>query len=255
MNLEELKAKLDTLSPIKTRFVANVVDSLSNPPRPSIQEPGTWITCSADWIEYFGLAISIHHGTTTEPLGLTAFETVFRNACKAVQWRLEPQNSSTQRFIDLVVQADESPHRKLSLKSTSAKNISKTKAHISKLTEAAWIQDERTASNRKRRTLELFREYQQAVDSIIMLRAFRKNGEVPKCYQLLEIPTSIFDSIQHASDEAFQRDAPVIECCVGGQTVARVAIDRSDAKITVRSILLSACTVHAEWSQPTPLGI
>ena len=34
-----------------------------------------------------------------------------------------------------------------------------------------------------------------------------------------------------------------------GQPVARVAIDRSDAKITVRSILLSACIVHAEWTR------
>ena len=29
--------------------------------------------------------------------------------------------------------------------------------------------------------------------------------------------------------------------------VAVVAVDRSDAKITVRKILLSACIVHAEW--------
>ena len=47
--------------------------------------------------------------------------------------------------------------------------------------------------------------------------------------------------------EAFQRDAPLIECRVGGETIAVVAVDRSDAKITGRNILISACIVHAEW--------
>ena len=247
MTLKELKAKLDQLSPAKVRFVANVVDSLSHPPRASICERGTWITAVPDWIEYFGLVVSVHHGTTTEPLGLTAFETVFRNACKSVNWTLDPPGSSTRRFVDLVVRVGNGPERRLSLKSTAAKNLSETRAHISKLTEAAWIQDERTSKNRRKRTLELFREYQQAVDAIIMLRAFREKGEIPNRYQLLEIPTALFNSIQQAPVEDFQRDAPVIECLSGGQTVARVAIDRSDAKVTVRSILLSACIVHVEW--------
>lgn len=161
MTLTELKAKLDQLSPAKIRFVENVVDSLSNPPRASICERETWITDVPDWIEYFGLAVSVHHGTTTEPLGLTAFEAVFRNACESVNWTLDPPGSSTQRFVDLVVRGGHGPKRRLSLKSTAAMNLSKTRVHISKLTEAAWIQDERTSKNRRRRTLKLFQEYQQ----------------------------------------------------------------------------------------------
>ena len=31
----------------------------------------------------------------------------------------------------------------------------------------------------------------------------------------------------------------------------RVSLDRSDSKITVRQILLSACTVHVEWAVKT----
>ena len=63
--------------------------------------------------------------------------------------------------------------------------------------------------------LALFRDYRQAVDAIIMLRAFRKEG-VPNRYQLLEIPTVLFASIQ---------EAPLVECQVGGETVAVVAVD------------------------------
>ena len=57
------------------------------------------------------------------------------------------------------------------------------------------------------------------------------------------------DSIQQAPLRAFERDAPVIECTVGDRVAAVVAIDRSDAKITVRRVQLSACTVHAEWDR------
>ena len=246
MTLQELKAKLDEFSPTKIRFIANVVDSLANPPRASIQQQGTWITDSPDWIEYFGLALSVHHGVSEDPLRLTAFETVFRNACKAADWTLAPSGSAIQRFVDLEVTAGTDPTRRLSLKSTAAQKMSETSAQISKLTEASWVQDTRTPKDRRKEMQALFRKYRQAVDAIIMLRAFHKDG-VPTRYQLLEIPTEIFASIQEAPLEAFRRDAPLIECRVGGETVAVVAVDRSDAKITVRRILLSACIVHAEW--------
>ena len=217
MTLQELKAKLDGFSPAKIRFIANVVDSLANPPRADIRQRGTWITASPDWIEYFSLALSVHHGATSEPLGLTAFETVFRNACNSVHWTLAPPGVATQRFVDLEVTAGTDPTRRLSLKSTAAQKISETSAHISKLTEAAWIQDMRTSKDRRRRMRNLFRDYRQAVDSIIMLRAFREDG-VPTRYQLIEIPTTLFASIEKAPLEAFQRDAPSYRVSlVGGE--------------------------------------
>ena len=250
MTLDELKAKLDTFSPVKVEFVSKVVESLSNPPRSTIRTTGTWLTQSSDWIEYFGLALSVHHGATTEPLGLTSFETVFRNACRYMNWSVEPPGSATQRFVDLTVRVNDGSVRRLSLKSTAARKLSPSAVHISKLTEAAWIQDTRTPRDRRRETRELFRSYQQAVSSIIMLRAFRDKADgVPRLYQLVEIPVGIFDSIQQAPLKDFERDAPVITCRIGNEGVARVAIDRSDAKITVRGIQLSACTVHAEWQR------
>ena len=246
MTLAQIKAKLDEFSPAKIRFIANVVDSLANPPQANIRQEETWLTRSSDWIEYFGLALSVHHGSTTEPLGLTSFETVFRNACESVSWDTSPAVSATQRFVDLEVTPQSGSKRRLSLKSTAAKNLSEGAANISKLTEAAWIQDTRTSKARRTRLLKLFAEYQEAVDSIVMLRAFRKEG-LPNRYQLIEIPTTLFDSVQAAPMDAFQSDAPKIACEVDGQTVATIAIDRSDAKVTVRRIQLSSCTVHAEW--------
>ena len=250
MTLDELKATLDSFSPIKIEFVAKVMESLANPPSANIRSRGTWLTSEPDWIEYFGLALSVHHGTTTEPLGLTSFETVFRNACEQLRWSIDPPGSPTERFVDLVVRPQPGDCRRLSLKSSAAKNLSKTTLHISKLTEAAWIQDVRTARDRRDRTLELFKQYQSTVTQIVMLRAFREDiDKIPHKYQLVEVPVSIFDSIQQAPLGVFERDAPVIECAVGDCVAAVVAIDRSDAKITVKKVQLAACTVHAEWDK------
>lgn len=249
MTRDDLEAGLGGLSSVKVEFVARVVDSLSNPPHANIRAAGTWLTASDDRIEYFGLALSVHHGATTEPLGLTTFETTFRNACAYMKWPFDAPGPQTQRFVDMTVKTGDK-FRRLSLKSTAARSLSETSVHIFKLTEAAWIQDTRTPRDRTRKTLALFRSYQEAVTAIIMLRAFRrKTGEAPKRYQLVEIPTSLFDSIQQTPLRDFERDAPVIVCRVGDETVANVAIDRSDAKVTVRSVQLSACTVHAEWTQ------
>ena len=250
VTLEELKAKLDTFSAAKIEFVAQVVDSLASSPDADIRSPGTWLTASGDWIEYFGLALSVHHAATTVPLGLGSFEAAFRNACEHVRWPVEVSESATQRFLDIVVHPAGQPTRRLSLKSTAARRLSRSTIHISKLTEAAWIQDARTARDRRQRTLDLFKDYQTQVSHIIMLRAFRDGVDVvPSLYQLVEIPTSIFDSIQEASVSDFSSDAPAVTCRLGGREVAVVALDRSDAKITVRRIQMSACTVHAEWRQ------
>ena len=251
-DLEALKAQIDTLSPVAARFVSRIVDSLSSPPRATLSAQSTWINENEDWIEYFSLALSIHHGTTTEPLGLIGFEIVFRNACDSVGWKYEKPGSATHRFVDLVIGRPGESARKLSLKSTAAQRLSRTTAHISKLTEAAWIQDMRSARERRDRTRDLIRDYMAAVDSIIMLRAFRKPNHVPERYQLLEVPTAIFGSIHEAPLDAFVADGPAIDCSFQGHEVAaRVSLDRSDAKITVKQIAIAACIVHAEWELAT----
>ncbi len=250
VTLAELKEKLESLSPTAVLFVSRIVDSLSEPPQATVNQQGTWLP--AEWIEYFGLALSVHHGTTSEPLAQKSFEAVFRNACESSGWNVGDYFSETERFVDIEIKNSHLPVQKLSLKSTAAQRLSRTSVHISKLTEAAWIQDMRTARERRNRTLALFREYQAAVDSIMMLRAFRKGQSIPSMYQLVEIPTAIFSSLQKVSIAAFNSDGPVVDCPYQEHTVAaRVSLDRSDSKITVRQILLSACTVHVEWTVKT----
>ena len=246
---EALKRRIDELSAMGVRFVARMVDSLADPPQALPAPEETWITEAPGWIEYFGLLISAHHGVTVEALGLSSFESAFRGTCEAVDWTVDPPGSATQRFVDLTVEAADEHVRRLSLKSTAAQRLAKTTAHISKLTEAAWIQDVRSARTRQERTLKLFKEYCEAVDAIVMLRTFRVDRTtMPHRYQLIEIPTAIFESLADAPQSAFEADGPTIDCAYDGNpAAARVSLDRSDAKITVKQIQLSVCDIHAEW--------
>ena len=160
LTLNDLKARLNSFSPAQIEFVATVVDSLSNPLIADKREVGNWLTGTSAWIEYFGLALSVHHSAAAEPSGLTAFESVFRNACQHVEWTVDPPGSRTRRFVDPTAQTDVGPERRLSLKSTAAKDLKEDSAHISKLTEAAWVQDASTGTARRNEMGELFRQYQ-----------------------------------------------------------------------------------------------
>ena len=73
------------------------------------------------------------------------------------------------------------------------------------LTEAASIQDVRSARARRRHTLKLFREYRAAVDAIVMLRAFREPDTIPNRYQLIEIPSGLFKSLENAPESKIGR--------------------------------------------------
>jgi hypothetical protein len=85
--------------------------------------------------------------------------------------------------------------RRISLKASSAQALSLRTVHISKLTETAWIQDVRRRSDRRDRIVQLFREYRHATSAIVMLRGFRARAGYDVFYELLEIPTAIFDPI------------------------------------------------------------
>ena len=60
-----LKASIEALSPMGVRFATRILDLLSSPPQAEASD--TWLANAPDWIEYFGITISVHHGTTAEP--------------------------------------------------------------------------------------------------------------------------------------------------------------------------------------------
>lgn len=173
------------------------------------------------------------------PLFQESFDSAFMAACRQAGHEVRSAPSGL-RFWDVSING-----RKISLKSTKAKNIRMNVLHISKLTEAAWIQDCRTSTMRRNRTLELFREYCSEVDAIIQLRYFAGL----RMYELVEIPVeSVFGQVMALNKAQFAADGPTINI-PPNKNVPDFALklDRSDAKITIANINKAICLVHGSW--------
>jgi len=179
-----------------------------------------------------------HHCFMGSPLFQESFDSAFTAACSHAGHQVE-QAPEGQRFWDVMVDG-----RKISLKSSKAKSLRDETLHISKLTEAAWIQDCRTATKRRKHTHHLFREYCNEVDAIVQLRYFRSR----RLYELVEIPVAIFSQVLEVSRTHFSADGPTINIPIGKDPPDfTLKLDRSDAKITIANINKTLCLVHGTW--------
>lgn len=173
------------------------------------------------------------------PLFQESFDAAFIAACRQSGHEVNPAPSGL-RFWDVLVD-----NRKISLKSTKAKNLRMNALHISKLTEAAWIQDCRTATMRMNRTVELFQEYCAEVDAIIQLRYFENS----QLYELVEIPVDpLFQQVMNIDKSEFAADGPAINVPADKHPPDfTLKLDRSDSKITIANINKAVCVVHGSW--------
>ena len=179
-----------------------------------------------------------HHCFMGSPLFQESFDSAFIFACSHAGHKVQKAPEG-QRFWDVMVDG-----RKISLKSSKAKNLSKSTLHISKLTEAAWIQDCRTAKKRQMHTRRLFKEYCHEVDAIIQLRYF----QALHCYELVEVPVTLFSQVHDVPVKYFNADGPTINIPIGkAPPDFTLKLDRSDAKITIAKINKQLCLVHGIW--------
>jgi hypothetical protein len=91
-----------------------------------------------------------HHCFMGSPLFQESFDSAFIAACSYAGHQIELAPVG-QRFWDVRIDG-----RRISLKSSKAKSLRSETLHISKLTEAAWIQDCRTAAKRCEETHPCF---------------------------------------------------------------------------------------------------
>lgn len=172
------------------------------------------------------------------PLYLGTFDQSLIEALRAADYAIEPAPDG-ERFWDVRING-----RQVSLKSTKAKKLNPNKLTISKLTEAAWIQDCRSARQRRDHTRALFEEYFAAVGRILQLRYFADRDD----YELVEVPIGRLRPILDAPVASFEADGPSVGIPVGQEpSDMTVKLDRSDAKITLSNIRREVCVVHAVW--------
>jgi hypothetical protein len=74
-------------------------------------------------------------------------------------------------------------------------------------------------------------------------------------YELIEIPTSLFASVDQLTvAQAQLATIPLPPGTSAKDADLRIRVDRSDAKITIAGIKLSATEVHARWQVPRLLS-
>lgn len=239
-----LHTKVDSLGLQEVVVVSKFVDALLAPVQAKLLV-GSWLT-TKEWAEAFLARLRAHHALSREPLSTTQFEAAFENACEAAGWAVESSTSATQRFFDTKITLPSGSPKRLSLKASSAKGMSRSSVHISKLTEAAWIQDVRKQADRRDKIVELFQEYRRATDGIIMLRGFE--SAVGVFYELIEIPTTLFKSIDGLDIATAQLATIPVPPTSTSNPDLKIRIDRSDSKISLTGIQVSVCAVHGQWN-------
>lgn len=191
----------------------------------------------------FRATLLIHHYFLKSPLATNSFEAAFIRAARAAGHTIN-QAPDGFRFWDVEIDG-----RKVSLKSTAAAGLKENSLHISKLCEAAWIQDMRGAAQREDATKRLFADYASKVASIIQFRLFKGRA----LYEMVEIPVALLKQVAAVPRAEFAPDGPSIGIPVGKDPPDfTLKLDRSDAKITLANINKSVCSVLGTWQLDDP---
>lgn len=224
------------LNASQKKRVLDFVNALKRPCHEWINEESTYV--DGRFAEEFRSRVLTQHAFQHTPLFQDTFDSAFYAAISATGKKVEMAPPG-ERFWDLKI---DDFH--ISLKSTKEKSLSLNKLKISKLTEAAWIQDCRTAAKREKETKYLFETYIKTVGTIFQLRYFAKK----RYYELVEIPVELFSPILDVPREYFNSDGPTINIPAGDDNpILKLKIDRSDAKITINGILKDHCVLHGTW--------
>ncbi|MCS7011457.1 MAG: hypothetical protein RMJ52_06325 [Gemmataceae bacterium] len=223
------------------RRLKELLKALRSPCKYTSPNNSSWLI-NHQFEEEFRSILLIHHYFIGSPLFQDSFESAFIAACQHRGFSLK-RAPDGQRFWDVEVDT-KNEKKKISLKSSKAKSLKSDVLYISKLTEAAWIQDCRTAKKRQERTQELFSSYCAEVETIVQLRYFSSQQQ----YELVEVPVALFKAILKVPTKHFSADGPTINIPIGKDPPDfTLKLDRSDAKITVTNINKKLCTVHGTW--------
>ena len=183
-------------------------DLLSAMRGPCVEELGPTSSISQRFADEFRTTLLIHHYFLNAPLATSSFEAAFVRAAEAAGHTVTPAPDGN-RFWDVDVDG-----RRISLKSTAPKVLSLDRLHISKLCEAAWIQDVRSAAAREQETKQLFASYTGTVDSIIQLRLFKRKA----MYELVEVPVAMLKQVASVPRAHFSADGPTIGIPIGADS-------------------------------------
>lgn len=234
----ELISVVNQLGEPQVHQLLAIAQAMALPVEESINPDSSVVTLA--FAGEFRARLQAHHGTHTTPMDRLSFENAFLAASRAAGRATQEAPSRTTRFFDATVDREHT-----ALKFEGAKSMKADRLHISKLSEAAWIQDMRSARKRRDMTMGLLDDFLAAVRRMFVLR-FYQFDPAPH-YELVEIPVDYFALVRQLPLSEFASDAPRLKIADDTGPIMEFHLDRSDSKITVGKIEKSRCTVHGEW--------
>lgn len=235
-NLEDAVRSLDVASVAQ---LVQIATALAVPIEGSV-DPSAGLLVT-EFQQEFEARLKVHHATHSKQLDRISFEDAFSAASRAAGRTVRGGAAATAPFIDEVIDGEG-----VALKTTAARDVRASKAHISKLCEASWIQDVRGAQQRAAATKDQFQRFLSQAHRIYQLRVL-PHPSLWK-YQLIEVPTHLFHPILRLDRAAFAPDGPRIPVVDADGPCLTLVLDRSDAKITIANIPISRCVVHGAWN-------
>ncbi|BFU47651.1 hypothetical protein [Krasilnikovia sp. MM14-A1004] len=205
-----------------------------------------WVNPASDvatepFAEEFEARLKLHHATHSKQLDRVGLEDAIRASSAAAGRTVHGPMGATRRFIDEVIDG-----QRIAIKSTAAQNVHEQFLHISKVSEAAWIQDVRGAQAREEKTKAQIAEYIAEVDRLWQMRILP--DRLRWRYQFVEIPMALLGPVARLDRALFAPDGPTIIVRDGVGPCLTLKLDRSDAKITFARIPIDRCIVHATWT-------
>ncbi len=139
-----------------------------------------------------------------------------------------------------------------SLKTEASADIRPARVTISKLMEARWIRGCRTPEDFVAGVTSSILEHFKKYDRVLCLRAFDQPAHVR--YELLEIPLEILQAAGDLEPAAFssktENGSTSANVHFRGKPAWKLRLDGSVEKVTVTSLDVRVCKLHATWTIP-----
>lgn len=245
-DIEQTVAALRSLSPIQVEVLAGIIEKFAE------EQTGEHLRndfLDADAFEYFSTRLAAHHASSGIALKKENFEHILEQSFQRAGREAKRTESMVHRGADIKVDGNF-----YSLKTEAAKGLNPRSITISKLMEARWIRDLSGPADAPEQVRQRILSHLNEYERIFMLRSYGDDKTVR--YDLREIPKDVLAAVANLRAEDFgpitKAGGTSANVLVDNRKAFRLVLDGSVEKITISSLSVDLCPLHAWWELGRP---
>lgn len=245
-DIEEAVAALRQLSPIQVEVLTRIIAKFAED-QTSEHLINDFLDAAA--FEYFSTRLAAHHASSGVALKKENFEHILEHSFKRSGREASLTDSMVNRGADLVVDG-----LGFSLKTEAAKGLNPKRITISKLMEARWIRDLNGPADVPEQVRDRIVSHLDEYERIFILRSYGNEERVR--YDLREIPKQVLaaaaDLVAEDFGELTKAGGTSAKVRHDGRVAFTLRLDGSVEKVTVSSLDVDLCPLHAWWELGRP---